>query len=478
MIEVSDKILSYLNNLYGEQASEKYLNFIEEEPALYIRVNNLKISTEKLSSILKTNYNIQTEKVENINNALKVLNNHDLLGKTIEHINGLFYIQSLSSMLPPIVLNPNGNEKVLDLCAAPGSKSTEISELMNNRGTLILNEIQLDRVKALVYNVDRMDILNAGVIHSKGETLSKVYDNYFDKILVDAPCSGLGIIQKKNEVSNWWSLNRVDRLADLQLRLLIAAVKMLKPGGEVVYSTCTLTPEENEAIVNKVLTKYPVEIKEINLPVSSNSGFTRFGENNFDEKLSSAKRIIPWEANSDGFFIAKLVKTEKTEPPKKIHIKKKDIKILKYKDKQINTLLKKVEDYFGINEEILNHFNYLLKGNDIFFINNEWELFNPDLFQRIGIQFGTIDNKGELNLHTNAAQFLNDNIKDNIYKIENQSELKTYLEGGIIKNDNFTSGQYAIKFQDFIIGTAIGGASGLKSRFPRSKRTQQILTDF
>ena len=151
------------------------------------------------------------------------------------------------------------NDTVLDLCSAPGSKTTQLGEMMRNNGTLISNEIALDRVKMLVFNIDRMNLINAGIIHSKGELLSKIYPDYFDKILVDAPCSGLGIIQKKNEISNWWSLKRASILGDLQLRLLIAAIKMVKEEGEIVYSTCTLTIEENELIINKVLKKYPVK---------------------------------------------------------------------------------------------------------------------------------------------------------------------------------------------------------------------------
>ena len=136
-------------------------------------------------------------------NTLKVTEGSELTGKTLEHILGHYYVQSLSSMLPPIVLAPDKNDIVLDLCAAPGSKTTQLAELMHNDGTLIANEIQLSRLKALVHNIERMNIANVGVVHQKGELLSKAYGNYFDKILVDAPCSGLGIIQKKDEVTKW-----------------------------------------------------------------------------------------------------------------------------------------------------------------------------------------------------------------------------------------------------------------------------------
>jgi len=163
-------------------------------------------------------------------------------------------------MLPPIVLHPSEKDLVLDLCSAPGSKTTQLAEMMKNKGRLVVNELEMDRIKALVFNLDKMNFLNCGIVHQRGEILSKYYDSYFDKILVDAPCSGLGIIQKKSEVNKWWSVERVNNLVEIQNKLLVSAIKMLKVGGELVYSTCTLTPEENELIINRILEKYPVDV--------------------------------------------------------------------------------------------------------------------------------------------------------------------------------------------------------------------------
>ncbi len=205
MSQVSNKIQDYLNSLYGKSSAKKYLEFINEEPTQYLRVNKLKTTREKLSSSLLQEYEIKTELVKEINTALKVIEGKKLSGKTIEHIIGEYYIQGLSSMIPPIILDPKPNDVVLDLCAAPGSKTTELGEIMNNKGTLVANEVQLDRLKMLVYNIDRINLVNTGVTHTKGEWLSKNYADHFDKILVDAPCSGLGIIQKKGEVGDWWS---------------------------------------------------------------------------------------------------------------------------------------------------------------------------------------------------------------------------------------------------------------------------------
>ncbi len=476
MTEVSEKVLSYIENIYGKNSTKQYLEFIHSEPAQYIRTNPLKIEKEKLVKILNENYGIETESIPYVPGSLKILNKNDFVSRSIEHIIGLYYIQGLSSMLPPLVLNPSGNDVVLDLCSAPGSKTTELAEMMNNKGTLVANEIQLDRVKMLVYNIDRMNTLNAGVVHSKGEMLSKIYEEHFDKILVDAPCSGLGIIQKKGEVNNWWSLDRAERLGDLQTRLLIAAIKMLKVGGEVVYSTCTLTIEENELVLNTILNKYPVEAVEINLPVNSHEAYTSFKDITLNQNLFKAKRIFPWEVDSDGFFIIKLRKTDSTNSPDKITPKQRDLKFVDIKSKELRKTLANLKDDFGLSEESFLNYKFLLKGNDIFFITNDWDDNNLGLFDRIGTKFGSIDNKGQTVLYTNAAQIFQNEISKNIFIIEENDDLKKYLEGGTIKKDFGSHGQCVIKYRDHILGTAVNTSQGIKSRFPRSKRTQEILT--
>ena len=476
--QVSNKIFDYLSSLYGESPAKNYLDFINAESTSYIRVNKLKTSKEKLSQILLKDYKIKTENIKGIKDALKISEKSDLLGKTIEHIIGEYYIQGLSSMIPPLILNPEPNDVVLDLCAAPGSKTTELAEIMENRGTLVSNEIQLDRVKMLVYNLDRMNIVNTGVIHTKGEWLSKHYADHFNKVLVDAPCSGLGIIQKKGEVNDWWSVERAERLGELQLKLLIAAIKMAKVGGEIVYSTCTLTPEENELILDKVLEKYPVEIQEIELPVKSHPGLTNYNGRNLTPEISKGRRIFPWEADTDGFFIIKLKKIGETNPPVQTLPIQKELKLLNSDKKEISSLLKNISGYFGMPEDIFSSYKYLLKSNDIFFISKEWN--DPYLghFQRIGTKLGTIDKNRQITLHTQAAQVFQKHISKNIYAIENRDELKKYLEGGIIKKEIDIEGQCVIKYKDFILGTAVVIKAGIKSRFPRAKRTQEIFTDF
>ena len=474
MIEVSENIKSYLTSLYGKNAADEYVDFIRREPTQYIRVNNLKANKKSLMKRLRDDLSISTEEIELIPNALKIKSGNQFLGKTVEHIIGQYYIQGLSSMIPPLILNPSSNDIVLDLCSAPGSKTTGLGEMMNSRGTLIANEIALERVKMLVYNIDRMNLMNTGVMHFKGEILSKTFSEYFDKILVDAPCSGLGIIQKKEEVSNWWSLERVARLGELQLRLLIAAIKMAKVDGEIVYSTCTLTPEENEFVINKVLQKYPVEIEEIELPVKSREAFTSYNGEIFHPSLSKARRIVPWEVDSDGFFIVKLKKTGTTNLPDLLELKSSVTRLLDHRHKEVRKLLEMVEEEFGIENNILSSYKFLKKKNDIYFVNNKWEENNLELFERVGTKFGLIDKENKITLHTQAAQVLEKHISKKIYVIENHDDLKKYLEGGIIRKDTPFDGQCVVKYRDYILGTAVIANGGIKSRFPRSKRTQEI----
>lgn len=478
-MNLSENIYNYLHNLYGKEAADLYDEYAGEEPKKYIRVNRLKSSRDILKTSLEVNYGISTEPIPGVPDALLITEDKQgLLGKTIEHISGLYYIQSLSSMLPPLVLNPSEDDIVLDLCAAPGSKTTELGELMNNRGTLISNEIQNDRLRMLVYNIERMNLINTGVIHSKGELLSKVYADHFDKVLVDAPCSGLGIVQKKGEVGDWWSKERAERLGELQLRLLIAAVKMTTPGGEIVYSTCTLTVEENEMVLDTVLRKYPIEVVDITLPFNAEDGIITYGEIKLNPQLKKAKRILPWQSGSEGFFIIKLKKTGETEPPEQIPPRQRDLKFLNPRSKEIAGRLDKLSSIFGIEKEVFEKYRYYFRKNDIFFISAEWEDENPGQFERIGIKLGTLDRNSEIVLHTNAAQVFGNTITKSIYQLENQDELKIYLEGGTIKIDTGSYGQYVIKYNDLLLGTAVISKAGIKSRFPRSRRTQQIHKEF
>lgn len=472
--EVSQKIYDYFSNLYGKESADKYLKFIEQDSVQYIRVNTYKISRDELSGLLLGKYKIKCLPINHFNNVLMIVEGNERIGKTFEHVMGFYYIQSLSSMMPPIILNPTKDDVVLDLCGAPGSKSTQIAEMMDNRGALLINEVDNERIKSLVFNLERMNVINASVIHSKGEVLSKVYEDHFTKILVDAPCSGLGIIQKKGEVNNWWSLDQVDRLQHLQMRLLIAAIKMAKVGAEIVYSTCTLSIEENELVIDKILEKYPVELLEISLPVPSRPGFTEYDGKKLNHELKKAIRILPWEIDSDGFFLVKMRKIDVTESPEKENTSETEKRIVKSNHKEIQQYLNYISEHFGVDRKILDDYKYIFRGKDIFFVMKDWNEENIGLFNRIGLKLGTLDKKDRITFNSQAAQVLEKHITKFIYQITNNEELKNYLTGWKIKDIDIPIGQYVVKYNNWVLGTAVMTTDGLKSRFPRTKRTQNF----
>jgi len=472
---VSEKIYAYLAETFGESMANNYKGFIGEEPAKYIRVNESKIQKEVLANRLEEVYGIKTDPVIYPPNALKLIDGFDYAGSTLEIAFGFYYMQALTSMLPPLILNPSEKDIVLDLCSAPGSKTTQLAEIMNNKGMLVVNELEMKRIKALVFNLDKMNFLNCGIVNQRGELLSKYYDSYFDKILVDAPCSGLGIIQKKTEINKWWSIERVNILVEIQNKLLVSAIKMLKVGGEMVYSTCSLTPEENELIINRILEKYPVDVEDVIVPLQSHKGLTEYQGERLDKRLSKAIRIFPWEVDSDGFFLIKLKKTGETKPLDRFKWKKHfSMSMHKATDKMISEKLKIVAGEFGIPIEVFSNYKFVLRRNEIYFSSSDWTDDNLELFHRLGTKFGTIDKNENIVLHSFAAQILQKNITRNIYDLNSLEELRLYLMGALIPNNQLSQGQYVVRFNKYVLGTGVVVKAGLKSRYPRSSRTQTI----
>lgn len=474
MIELSKKITDYILDNLGEDYLVKYKEYISSNYIPYLRFADLDIHPKKLIDEL-SGYNIQLEPVENLPGSYKVSSGIENAGKTIEFTIGKYYIQSLSSMIPPLMLHPELTDKVLDCCAAPGSKTTQLAELMGNSGTLIANEPNISRVKALAHNVDKMTSVNIGISKLKGELISKYLDGFFDKSLVDAPCSALGILQKKGEVSNWWNKNQVEKIASLQLKLLVSAIKTLKVGGELVYSTCTLTLEENELVINKVLEKYPVELVEMNLPVKSREGFTQYKTSKLNTNLSKTRRIIPWEINSEGFFIAKLRKIDKTEALEKFRFPNRGLKLLRFNNNKMRKYIEELHQYFGIPFEVFEDFKYLIKNNIVFIVDKNWDFPLIDLLIRTGIPFGKFDRKDSLRLHSHGAQILSSYISKNIIEISSGNELKNYFSGSMFIRKGESDGQKVIKYKDYVLGTAVVLQGKVKSQFPRSKRTHDIL---
>ncbi len=230
------------------------------------------------------------------------------IGKRIEHFIGLIYVQEAASMVPPLVLDPQPGERVLDIAAAPGSKTTEMSAMMQNRGIIISNDPSPTRVRGLIGNVDRAGCLNVAVCRMDGSALGKALAGTCDRVLVDAPCSSEGTIRKSAQALDRWSVAAIERFPSIQKRLILAGYLALKPGGTMVYSTCTVAPEENESVVAHLLQRQPeAEVREAELPgLKMRPGLTEWERDSFPEVIARCRRILPQDNDTEPFFLASI----------------------------------------------------------------------------------------------------------------------------------------------------------------------------
>lgn len=257
----------------------------------HLRVNNLKITNDEFEKKMEK-YNLK--KIDWIDGVYST--ETEKMGSTFEYQLGLFYIQSLSSMVPVYVLNPNENDIVLDLAAAPGSKTTQMAIQMNNQNIIIANDISYNRMKSLTSHLDRLGIINVGITCFDGRRFPGYIK--FSKILIDAPCSGMG----SRKVCEAKSDNRIKSLSKLQKHLLLRAFDLLAPGGELVYSTCTTTFEENEEVLENLFDKREdAEPVEFELPFEIQEGFSS------NEKVQKCCKRYELD---ESFFVSKIKKRD------------------------------------------------------------------------------------------------------------------------------------------------------------------------
>ena len=292
----------------------KYNEIIHKKPLNYIRCNTLKMSCDELFNRLKKRWNV-TQPYSDFPEIILI--DQELgpgeLGNAIEHILGYYYVQEVCSMMSVIALDPKPGERVFDVCASPGSKTTQIAALMKNTGTLVANDIKLDRIRILAANLERCGVMNTVVTRNDGVGLCiRLADMEFkfDKILLDAPCSGEGTLRSSVKTFLMWNPKVIKKISREQKKLIANALKCLKIGGSLVYSTCTHAPEENEEIVDFALKNFPVRLEKVHLPLKCRPGVTSWKNDNFNSELSKTCRIYPQDNDSEGFFVSKLTLME------------------------------------------------------------------------------------------------------------------------------------------------------------------------
>ncbi len=229
------------------------------------------------------------------------------VGNLFEHQIGKIYVQEAASMIPPLVLNPKPGDIVLDMCAAPGSKTTQIAAMMKNQGLIVANDYKGSRLSSLGINLQRSLLTNTiiSLMHGK-----RFYQFKFDKILVDAPCSGTGTLRKSLKTITIWNAGMITKLAKHQKELLENAFNNLKEGGELVYSTCSLEPEEDEGVVHFLLEKYSnAEVVHVNLKgLKTSKPVMEFAGVEYNKQVEHSLRIWPQDNDTEGFFVCKIRK--------------------------------------------------------------------------------------------------------------------------------------------------------------------------
>jgi tRNA (cytosine40_48-C5)-methyltransferase len=268
-----------------------------------LRINTLKTTEKEMISRLKE-LGVKLTKIDYTDNGYYYETTFSL-GATSEYLQGYYYLQEAASQLPPKVLNPKSEDVVLDMCAAPGSKTTQIAQLMNNKGTLVALDADPRRLFALRNNLERCGVSNT-MLYKKDARFVFDLGLQFDKVLLDAPCSGNYAIEEDFFIKK--SVDGIRERSRLQKELLKAAVKVLKKGGTLVYSTCSLEPEEDEMNIDWLLDKYPdMKLEDTELKIGDPGLTEAFGKK-LNPEMKKCRRFWPNKTETEGFFIAKLVK--------------------------------------------------------------------------------------------------------------------------------------------------------------------------
>lgn len=271
-----------------------------------IRVNTLKISVEECKKKMSKNWMLTAIPWCEEGFWIEHKKGRRDIGNTLEHQLGYIYVQEAASMIPPIVLDVKEGMNVLDMCASPGSKASQIAMYMGNKGVLIANDYKGMRIKSLGLNLQRCGVSNEIITLMPGHQ----FKMEFDRVLVDAPCSGTGTIRKSLKTLRIWNPKMIKRLAVTQKNLIEVGFENLKKDGILVYSTCTLEPEEDEEVVDYLLNKYDnAKLEEINIKgLKRSEPILEFEGKKYNKEIKKIIRIWPQDNDTEGFFIAKIKK--------------------------------------------------------------------------------------------------------------------------------------------------------------------------
>lgn len=307
--DYNEFMMNLLMKIFPLEELKKYLEASDTERPVTIRTNTLKTRRKELAQEL-INLGVNVDPIEWSKEGLIVYDSPVPIGATATYLAGHYILQGAGSLLPVMALQPKPNERILDLSAAPGGKTTHIAQLMKNTGVIFANDISKERCRAVSANCHRLGIINTVISHKDGRKFPTTLAG-FDRVLLDAPCTGTGVAIKDPSIKTSKDTVDVKRCSHLQKELLVAAIDCCnaksEKGGYVVYSTCSILVEENEAVINYALQHRNVKLVDTGLEFGR-AGFKNFCHHRFHPSMTLTRRFYPHTHNTDGFFVAKLKK--------------------------------------------------------------------------------------------------------------------------------------------------------------------------
>lgn len=391
-------------------------------------------------------------------------------GKHPLHAAGAYYIQEPSAMSVVTLLSPSPGEIICDLCAAPGGKSTQIAGRMQGKGLLVSNEIISSRSKILSENMERLGVTNAVITNENPDRMAVHFPYFFDKILVDAPCSGEGMFRKEETSITEWSEAQVTECAKRQKMILSCAEKMLKPGGILVYSTCTFSEEENEQVITWFLDAYPdFELEDWQNFFPKNTGIIS-GKN-----LKKTMRLFPHKLKGEGHFAARLrKKTTEVVSGTSSAKKKKAQKKKAGNIKPPSDYLAFLDRYVKKNDSILSctifapEVRFELFGEELYLVPDAMNSFEKLKTVRAGLHLGTLKKNRFEPSHALAKAAAPDDVSQ--FMECDSTQANAYLHGETLPCDSSLSGWVLVCYQGLSLGWGKAGKGILKNHYPKGLR--------
>ncbi len=416
--------------------------------------------------------------VPGLEDYLQVVGGPTSVAQTLEHWLGLFHVQQAVMALPSLALTPEPGERVLDLCAAPGGKTAHLAELMDDRGPLVAVDPKEKRLRGLMGNIFRLGHTNVLVVAADGRELPGGAS--FDRVLVDAPCSAEGNFRRQKGHLPARTAEFQHYVTGLQEALLRRAIRLTRPGGRVVYSTCTYAPEENEAVVNRVLADEPVELEPIALEVPHAPGLTRWGGERYAAELERAWRVYPQHLDSGGMFMARLRRLDDGRPDSGWSaippaFPGQDPDEARERIGRVEALLR---DEYGFDARGLESLGWMVRGKNVWAQTAErWPVETwrgpqdeaPRGHWRVvclGLRAFRAAGGGK---ETPTNQFLNrfqEAVKGQRRRELDSRELTRLLEGDALEPGDLPAGPVALYYRGTLLGRGMVGRSGLRSEIP------------